>query len=273
SEVQRNVAQRRAEAARRLLAIVVGLQELPLLDLAGDLDVTPPDFAWQPLLENLLGRSSEIQSGMALNAQADRLLARARAEVCPNFYIQVRPIYSFPDRTPEAMVELGARLPLWDRNQGNIAAARADVARTQAEIRQVELSLMARLNAAFQKYQTARQQAQAYNERILRHAQDSLDLVRKAYERGEGKFDYTAVLQAQLILFQARLVYVQTLGEVWRGVSEIAGLLQLDDINVAGYPRQGCPAPAGRPEFLPPPSPPGVGTLPRPAAVPGPNPS
>ena len=51
-------------------------------------------------------------------------------------------------------------------------------------------------------------------------------LVRKGYESGDPKYDFTAVLQAQQTLAQARLAQVQALGNVWRAVSEIAGMLQ-----------------------------------------------
>lgn len=238
------VSERRAEAARRQLAVAVGVAELPPDELEGNLEVVVPEFAWRPLVETVLVRSSEVQAAQALHAQAERLLARARAEACPNFYIQVRPIYSFPDQTPEVMAEVGGPFPIYNRNQGNIAAARADVARTVAEVRQVELALTARLNLAFQRYQSARQQATAYETAILRHAQESLRLVRLGYERGEAKYDYTAVLQAQLTLTQARLVYVQALGEVWRAVSEIGGLLQVDELSVGGSAAEACPRPA-----------------------------
>jgi cobalt-zinc-cadmium efflux system outer membrane protein len=254
SQIRLGVAQRRQEATRRLLAVAVGVPELPCSGLAGTLEVPAPVFAWQSLVENVLSRSSEIQAAEALNQQAERLLARARAETTPNFYVQVRPIYSFPDQTPEAMAEVGAVLPLWNRNQGNIASARADLARTRAEIRLVELKLTERLTNAFQRYQAARQQAEGYEQKILRHAQESLRLVRLGYERGEAKYDYTAVLQAQAILFQARLVYVQALAEVWRSVSEIGGLLQLDQLPTGPpHTSNASPAPAGKP--LPQPAP------------------
>jgi cobalt-zinc-cadmium efflux system outer membrane protein len=241
SKMQLGVAQRRAEAARRILAVAVGVAELPAAEVQGNLEVPAPVLEWTTLLGTVLTRSSEVQAAEALAAQADRLLASARAQAVPNFYIQVRPMYSAPDRTGELMVETGAPIPLFNRNQGNIASARADVARTRAEVRQVELALTARLSNAFQRYQAARQQEEAYEKGILRHAQESLRLVRLGYDRGEAKYDYTAVLQAQLILFQARLAYVQTLGEVWRAVSEIGGLMQENDFNVGEAPPQTSP--------------------------------
>jgi outer membrane protein TolC len=39
------------------------------------------------------------------------------------------------------------------------------------------------------------------------------------------------VLQAQQTVVQARLTYVQVLGELWRAVAELAGLLQQDQLG------------------------------------------
>jgi outer membrane protein, heavy metal efflux system len=254
--IRLGVAQRRAEATWRQLAVAVGVAELPGDTLAGSLEVAAPLLGWQPLLATALTRSSEVQAAQALSLQAEGLLARARAEAVPNFYLQVRPIYSNPDRTAEAMVEVGGPLPLWNRNQGNIAAARADLTRAHATIRQVELSLAERLNLAFQRYQAARQQVEAYEREILKSARESLRLVVQGYESGDPKYGYTTVLQAQLVLFQARLVYVTALGDLWRAVAEIGGLVQADDLPVGQPPPPaGCPPPPG--DRLPPAPPPG----------------
>jgi outer membrane protein TolC len=61
---------------------------------------------------------------------------------------------------------------------------------------------------------------------VVPAALESLKLVRRGWERGDPKYDFTTVLQAQHTLSQARLAYVQALGVLWRSVAEIAGLLQ-----------------------------------------------
>ena len=70
------------------------------------------------------------------------------------------------------------------------------------------------MNLAFQRYLSARQQVEAYYNRILKDAAASLELVRLGYQKGDPKYDYTAVLQAQVILSQAKLVYAQGAGRV-----------------------------------------------------------
>jgi cobalt-zinc-cadmium efflux system outer membrane protein len=235
TRVQLGVARQRLEAAWKLLAVAVGVPALPAAELSGDLETIAPAFDWQPALATMLARSSEVQEAQALVLQAEQLVRRARAEVVPNVNVMLQPYYVFQDQDPRGLVLIGAAVPLFNRNQGNIAAAEADLARTQQEVRQVELRLTDRLAIAYQRYQSAREQIEAYQKRILPDARESLRLVQIGYEKGDPKYDYTTVLQAQQILFRARLIYVQALGELWRAVSDIAGLLQ-DDRPLAGEP-------------------------------------
>jgi cobalt-zinc-cadmium efflux system outer membrane protein len=225
-------SRQRVQTAWRLLGAAVGIPDLPEATAEGAIEAPVPTFDWQPTLESVLGRSSEVQEARANADQAARLLRRAEAERIPDIHTIVRPFYSDPDRNAQLLAEVGATLPLFNRNQGNIQAARADLVRTREEVRLVELKLTERLAAAFQRYQVARQQVEASQRGILPHAAESLRLVRVGYERGDPKYDYTAVLEAQRTLIRARLAYVQALGELWRAAVDIAGLLQQDDLNL-----------------------------------------
>jgi cobalt-zinc-cadmium efflux system outer membrane protein len=228
--VRLSVSQRRLEAAGRLLAAAVGLPALPSGPegplIVGNLDKPSPTLEWQPLLDAVLSRNSEVQQATALHHQAEGLLRRAEVEVCPNITFSVRPILNTIDKDYETLFEVGAPIPIWNRNQGNILTARAEVGRTLADVRQVELRLTERLTGAYQRYQAARRQDTAYRERILPGAEEAVKLVRLGYEKGDPKYDFTTYQQAQTTLAQSRLVAVQARGELWRALAEILGLLQ-----------------------------------------------
>ena len=219
------LAQVRARSAWNFLALTVGLSDLP----AGNLhDEAPPlqRWDWQTLVDATLTRSSEVQEARAKMLQAEDVLRRQIAERVPNLQVGVRPFYSFPDQDKRLYVEIGAALPLFNRNQGNIQAAEADVARARNEVRLVELKLTERLNAAYQRHQSALQQLESIQKEILPDAQESLRLIRLGFEQGDPKYDYQVLLQAQRTLAQAELTQVQALGESWRAMAEIEGLLQ-----------------------------------------------
>jgi cobalt-zinc-cadmium efflux system outer membrane protein len=229
-------AQQRQEAARKLLAAAVGLPTLPPGPLEGTLDQVVPAYSYQTTLETVLIRSSEVQEAQAAIHQAEQLFLRAQAERVPNVRFGVRPGYSDVDKTGLVNVTASVALPLFNRNQGNILSAEAEVRLAKAAARTVELRLTERLATAFQRYSASRQQVEIYEKEILPNARKALNLIRKGYEGGDPKFDYTAVLEAQRTLVQAQLLHVQARGDLWRAASEIAGLVQ-DDTGLPERPK------------------------------------
>lgn len=228
SRLQLTVARERLAAARKLLAAAAGLPTLPETALVGNLHVAPPAFVWEVVLGEVKQRSSEIHEALTVILQAEAQLQKAQADAVPNVQVQLRPFYNFPNQQAQGRVEVGLAIPLFNRNQGNIHAAQAEVVRAHHDLYQVELRLTEQLAAAFQRYRSALEQREGYEKRILPGAAESLRLIRLGYERGDPKYDYTALLQAQRTLAQARLAAVQAAGDLWKASSEIAGILQVE---------------------------------------------
>ena len=224
------VSRRRAEAAWRLLAVATGHPSMEPRPLAAMLDDAPPSYEFSDLQTHILSNSGEMRTAWASVAEAEGLLRRAGAEVCPNIQVQISPQYFFDDRRPGGAVQISAPIPIFNRNQGNILAARAELGRTYQVVRQVELLLTQRLTLAYQRYQAAREQAATFSKSILPDAAEALQLVQLGYDKGDARYDYTAVLQAQNALAQSQLGYVGVLNELQRAVSEIEGLLQREDV-------------------------------------------
>ena len=219
------VAQQRVFAARKLLAVAVGVSELPYTEFAGDFPTTPT-LQWEAVRAHVLAHSSEVREAEAKVMQADGLLCRAKAEPVPNVRLHVRPSYFLPDDRALLFVRAGVAAPLFNRNQGNIRSARASVAQAHAELDQVKLQLTQRLTLAYQNYRIARQQTDDYKHRILKKAQQSRDLVELGYQKRDPKYDYTAFLQAQQTLSEAELAYARAQGTLWRAIAELSALMQ-----------------------------------------------
>jgi cobalt-zinc-cadmium efflux system outer membrane protein len=226
NRVRLTQARQRLQAAEKLMAASVGLPALPNAPIVGSIDAAAPRYDYQKSLEVILTRSSEVQAAQATIQQAQQLFLRAQAERRPDIRVAVRPAYSNVDRTPEVMVEVGAALPIFNRNQGNVISAEAEVRRATSEARAVELRLTERLATAYQRYAAARSQVEIYEKEILPNAREAERLLRIGYESGDPKSDYTSLLEAQRTLIQTRLLHVQARGELWRAASEIAGLLE-----------------------------------------------
>ena len=216
-------ARQRVAAAERLLAVAVGVDRLPGEVPVGDL----PDTAVMPAFDAavaLAGRSSFVQAAAADANQAEGELRLAEVKPVPNVQTMTTVAHDYVTRAPMASVQVGLPLPLWDRNQGNVAAARARLATMTAGIDQARLRTVERLTAAYQRYENARRQLALYRTRVLPDAVSALEQIDKVYEaKGERFFD---TLDARRVLAQARIDYVQTLGELWSAVAEIEALTQ-----------------------------------------------
>ena len=120
-------------------------------------------------------------------------------------------------------VQLGVALPIWNRNQGGIRQARAEVSAAQQNIERVELDLKNRLAGAFQAYADARIQVEGFSQEILPKARETLELVQNGYEQGEvGYLDFLA---AQRTYSQTSLTYIEALRTLWQSSVRIEGLL------------------------------------------------
>lgn len=224
AEILLNRASNRHAAAWRSLTAIVGLPHLPPAVLRGELEAIPAELTWEASLQRLLTTSPQIAAAVATIDRAGWSLDRARAEPIPNLTFQgiVQQDNAIDGKTDGA-VQLTLPLPLWNRNQGGIRQAEAELAAAQRALAQLELDLQNRLAPAFERYTSAAFQVRRYRERILPAAQQTLDLVRRGYQ--EGEFPFLNVLTAQRTYSQANLAYLEALRELQAAAAEIEGLL------------------------------------------------
>ncbi|HQR05628.1 MAG TPA: TolC family protein [Gemmatales bacterium] len=219
-------AKKRLEASWPLLANTMGMSGVAFVPLEGDLESTKPNYQVGTLQETVLSNNSELMQWQASIGEAEKLATRARLENVPNVDLKVHPLYDYTESIGQISFEVGMRMPIWNKNQGNIQAAEAELIRRNNELQTTKLKLSDRVITAHQRFITAREQAVKFEKDLLPQAKEALRLTKAAFESGDAKYDYTALLDAQRTLAQARLSYVQTLGELWRAVAEIEGLLQ-----------------------------------------------
>jgi cobalt-zinc-cadmium efflux system outer membrane protein len=218
-----HAAQTRHRAAWRRLAAVVGLPDMEPARLAGDLEGEIPEFTWEEALRRLLAESPELAVAHAGVRKARCALELQCAQRVPDVDLETAVRYHNVTRDTLASVQVGLPLPIFNRNQGNICKAQAELVSAENEVRRIELALHDRLAEAFQKYANARRQVEVYSAEILPRAQETLTLVRSGYSLGE--FDYLTLLTAQRTYFQANLSYVESLRELRLGLVDIEGML------------------------------------------------
>ena len=189
------------ETGRRQLAAAIGLPRVDIGKLEADLFQKLPNFDLKQLQEAVVrsnARPRVLESQIAGNQWA---LERAVVQPIPNVNV------------------MGGY-------QGNIRAARAEIASSRANMRMIELDLATQTAQAVAAYRTSQRLVAWYEEYILPKARETVSLTQTLYARGEVTF--LSLLQAQRILTETELAYVDSQAERWTGAVSIADLLQLE---------------------------------------------
>jgi cobalt-zinc-cadmium efflux system outer membrane protein len=209
-------------SAWRQLTAVVG-SDMPPQPIAGDVSQLPALLDWDEQLARLTTTSPELGAAVADIVRAQTALRRAAVEPIPNISTQFSVQYDDSTNDTIAGVQAGIPLPLWNRNQGGIRQAQAEVGQARRNAERVELDLKRRLAEAFQTYASARAQAETYATLILPKAQQTFELVQRGYRLGE--IGYLDLLTAQRTYSQTNLAYLDALAALWASYVEIDGLL------------------------------------------------
>jgi cobalt-zinc-cadmium efflux system outer membrane protein len=234
ARIQHRNAENRYNAAWKNLAAVVGIPELQQVPLVGDLEESPRSLSWEGALAQIYDNSPELAAAQARVARASWSIRRARVEPIPNLDVQYYPQYDNTVHDNIHSVQATVEVPIFDRNQGAIRRAQAELVAARNEVGRVQLDLQQRLAQDFERYTNAQQQVETYARNILPDATRSLELVSKGYRNSE--FDYLTLLVAQRTFFQTNLAYLASLQELQTSAVAIEGLLLTGSLKSAPEP-------------------------------------
>ena len=216
-------AQNNREQVWRRLSAVVGGNGLPVQTLEGDVTKLPDSLNWNEQIARLQSQSPEVAAAMASVERAQRALRRACVEAVPNINTQLSVQFDNATEDTIAGVQVGVPVPIWNRNQGGIRQANAEVSEAIRNVQRVELNLNHRLADAFQRYADAHITATNYASNVLPRAEKTFQLVQQGFTQGE--VGYLDLLAAQQTFSQTNLAYLDALGLLWQSYAEIDGLL------------------------------------------------
>jgi len=205
------------------LATLLGRPEMPLTPLDGVVDEDLPVIDREEIIARLLTESPELAQARAGVQTARCEVALQRAERIPNIEFETWIKHDATVRDTLVDVAIGMPLPLFNRNQGNIVKAQAQLAAARREVFRVELSLQNQASGAYGQYVNARRQADTYRRSILPNAEESLRLTRLGF-RG-GQFGYLTLLTAQRTYFNNSLEYLANLQELWDLTVQLEGMM------------------------------------------------
>ena len=170
------VAEQNLQASWRLLAAVIGKPDLPLTPLEGDLDAVP-ELNYEEWVATALRESTELKLAQQTVERAEASLTQARKAPVPD--LGLTGIIARNNETLETTrqpvglqggAQIGVRLPIFNRNQGNVAAAKGEIESARQGLTRIKLQLQRNLAGMFRDYTAARLIVQQYKLEMLPRA-------------------------------------------------------------------------------------------------------
>ena len=242
--VSLRVAQKNLQSSWRALAAVVGKPELPQARLEGDLEAIP-DLNYEEWLATTLRDSPEVKLAAQTVERAEATLTQAKKVAIPDLQLygnlsqNNQPLM---DNSPRITgvnggVQIGVQLPIFNRNQGNVAAAKAEIESSTQELARLKLQIARDIASLFRDYESARDTARQYKTEMLPRAGQAYRLYQTNYQNMAAA--YPQALISQRTLFQLEVDYVQALETVWQSSLSIRGFGLMDGLSTPVNPSGG----------------------------------
>jgi cobalt-zinc-cadmium efflux system outer membrane protein len=155
---------------------------------------------------------AELQALAATASEIDADIARLRREAIPSPALFVDVERDLPGQLYVG-AGLAVPLPVWRRQQGEIAVARAERARTDEELALAARDVALEVERAFQGERAQREMAELLDREVLPAAASAVTLMTEGWRA--GKFDLFRLLQTSRDASDARRLYLETLGLLW----------------------------------------------------------
>ncbi len=200
-----------------------------------------PQVNPEDILTSLLTESPTVKMAELGVKRAEAALARARREPIPDLQLrgglqQNRELSEFTRRPVglQGFADVGIRVPIFNRNQGNIEATKADLERAQREVDRVKLVLRERAAGFVQSYETSRDAVQRYKNQMIPRARKAYEMYLKKYQ--DMAAAYPQVLIAQRTLMQVEVAYVAALENVATSSAVLQSYLLTDGLEAPSRP-------------------------------------
>lgn len=205
------------------LTQVAGIPGAAPLHLENDERIQNSVPDWNAMLEAMISKSPEYAVANAIVCEKLAILKRQQAQYIPNVSTQLGTGYDNGTDSGMINVQVGAPIPINNKNQGNIAAAHADYTRAVENVKRVRLSIGSRLAKASQGIEASSAAVKRYDEEILPKAKKSLDLSEEVYRAGE--LDFLQVLVVRRVYFESKIKAIQARAQLAQSLAIVDGML------------------------------------------------
>ncbi len=240
SRIERQKAEKALIAARHGLAATWGGRAPAFEKVEGPFYETPAPTPLVDMSKAIAGNPDLAR----WETEEDRRRAALRLEKArgvPDVTVGAG-VRRYEETDDEAMVfGLALPLPLFDRNQGGILEATAQLGKTRRQYVAAQVKTLAALSEATSARAAAYDETAILRRDVLPKAQRAFEAAQQGYQ--QGKFDYLHLLDAQRTLFQTQARYVDAIEEYHKSQADVDRLfgrpLDAEDEGGASNPAQG----------------------------------
>jgi cobalt-zinc-cadmium efflux system outer membrane protein len=253
-DYQRAQAALRSAAAildgdRTQLEAMVGAPGILTGPLSGQLRGEYPAFDERQLIDYVTRNHTQVLNALSVIRQNRILVRRAEVEPYPN--PTVGPAYQFGlvPGNDQFWFNFTFNVPVWDLNQGNIRAAKANVGVASAAADATRLGLVQQAANLLSHYRAARAVVERFEGRgksepgIVANSEEAARIYQVMF--ANKTTDLSTLIQAQRTAMLANSDYIDALLNLWSNATQISGLLQQERFPVEPVPnRETRPEPA-----------------------------
>ncbi len=217
AELEKRKAEKELSLAKTVLANLMGVPSISQ-DIKADVSTLPETPTYDAIAGVLEKTPMATMSQISiLKQEASLNLERSNAVSDPTVGVGVRRFNE--DDGTAFLASVSIPLNFFDRNQGNIASARASVKAAQSQDQSLRLNLNKQVIEIWQTMDNARQEAMDYQQNILPSARKALEQAEYGY--GRGAFSFLDLLDAQRTLFDVQENYLEALNVFYKNKSQI----------------------------------------------------
>jgi len=222
SRIERQKAERALIAARHGLAATWG-SRAPMFEKAADdfYGVSGPR-PWTEMIAAIAG-NPDLARWATEEDKRRAALHLEKAQAVPDVTIGGG-VRRFEQTDDAAIVfRFAMPIPLFNRNQGGILAAVADLAKTRRQYEAAQVGTLAALSQAAGALAAAHDEVTISRNDVLPKAQQAFEAAQQGYE--QGKFDYLYILDAQRTLFRTQAQYVDSVEAYHKAQADVERLI------------------------------------------------
>ena len=225
AEADLEVARQREKVSTSELNAFLNEPASKAWDLAGTLEDNTPTARLEELISRAFQSNPDLQhlGGEKKVEESQRSLLKA--ERIPNLDLEAGMDFNSPRDFrygPRSQISIG--LPIFTRNQGEIAQSMANERVLEAEAAATERSVSARVEAGFYDLEAQRTQVRLYRDRLLPVARQLESMAEESYRA--GKTNILTAIQAQQDVQSVEISYLQSLEQLqdlYAGLEETVG--------------------------------------------------